>query len=164
MRDADTSEFDDLFRREYPGLVGTIRMVLGESATADDVVQDAFVQLLVHWRKVSGYQMPGAWVRRVALRMALRRRTRRSAEVRAMRRAGGVCAEAVVDPDLHAALRALPAMQRAAIVLHYLEDCPIAEVADLLGCAEGTVKSHLFRGRQRLNALLGESEETDVAR
>ncbi|HEX2030555.1 MAG TPA: sigma-70 region 4 domain-containing protein, partial [Actinomycetota bacterium] len=67
------------------------------------------------------------------------------------------------DLDLARALRQLPAAQRAAVVLHYLEDRPVAEVAALMACSPSTAKVHLHRARKRLAALLGE-EDDDVAR
>jgi len=161
---AGPPEFDELFRHEYPLVVGSLSLVLGDRSAAEDVAQDAFAQLLLHWRKVSRYERPGAWVRRVALRMALRWRTRRAAETRALRLVDAPAARPAPDPDLLRALRELPAIQRAAVVLHYLEDRPVAEVADLLGCAEGTAKTHLHRARRRLSALLRDGEESDVTR
>jgi RNA polymerase sigma factor (sigma-70 family) len=59
--------------------------------------------------------------------------------------------------DLTRAVAALPARQRAAVVLHYFVDLPIADVAELLGCAPGTVKSQLHDARGALEAALGDS-------
>jgi DNA-directed RNA polymerase specialized sigma24 family protein len=61
------------------------------------------------------------------------------------------------------ALRTLPVRQRQAIVLHYLVDLPVAEIAQMLGVPQGTVKSLLARGRRALAARLGESEVIDRA-
>ena len=58
--------------------------------------------------------------------------------------------------DVRRALLTLPRQQRAVIALHYLEDRPVAEIAALLGCSEGTVKTHLSRGRAALATALGE--------
>lgn len=66
------------------------------------------------------------------------------------------------DPDLQRALLALPPSQRAAVVLHYLEGWPVAEVASILGCAALTARVHLHWARKRLGALLGE-DTADVA-
>src|SRR5262249_54534538 len=67
------------------------------------------------------------------------------------------------DPELRAALLALPPMQRAVVVLFYLEDRPMEEVADLLDCRPSTGFVHLHRARRRLADLLSEpfSEEVD---
>jgi RNA polymerase sigma-70 factor (ECF subfamily) len=64
--------------------------------------------------------------------------------------------EQVIDVDVIAAVGHLPRAQRAAIVLHYYEDRPVAEIAQLLGCSESTARVHLHRGRRRLAALLRE--------
>ena len=58
---------------------------------------------------------------------------------------------------------ALSTAQRAAIVMHYLEDRPIAEIAEIMRCSPSTVKVHLHRGRNRLAEILGEVEP-DAAR
>jgi len=72
--------------------------------------------------------------------------------------AGGSDADAV-----RAAVLQLPARQRAVVVLHYLDDLPVSEVAAVLGCSEGTVKTHLHRARRALAGTLGEpiGEEVD---
>ena len=61
--------------------------------------------------------------------------------------------------DVAGAVRRLPTSQRAAIVLHYYEDRPVAEIASILGCAEATARVHLHRGRKRLAELLGEDDD-----
>jgi RNA polymerase sigma factor (sigma-70 family) len=64
-----------------------------------------------------------------------------------------------IDAELLASLRRLSPAQRAAIVLHYFEDRPVSEVADLLGCKPATASVHLHRARVRLAELLGERDE-----
>jgi RNA polymerase sigma-70 factor (ECF subfamily) len=56
--------------------------------------------------------------------------------------------------DVLTALRSLPERQRQAVVLHYLLDCPVATVADLMSVSEGAVKAHLFKARATLRTLL----------
>lgn len=58
--------------------------------------------------------------------------------------------------DILEALRRLSVNQRAAIVLHYYEDRPVDEVAEILDCSQNTVKSHLHRGRSSLRSLLAD--------
>jgi RNA polymerase sigma-70 factor (sigma-E family) len=154
------SAFAWLFRDEYPAIVRTAYLMLGDRQAAEDVAQEAFVRLYARWRKVSRYDRPGAWVRRVAIREASRARRR----PRALALAPGQpdAAEPPADLDLQRALQSLPPNQRAAIVLHYLEDLPLAQVAELMGVATPTAKVHLHRARKRLALLLGE-ETNDVA-
>ena len=99
-------------------------------------------------------------MRRVAIRRAVRVRDRRIAEpsVRAVRRRA-----AGADLDLLAAVAALPRAQRAAVALFYLEDRPVAEVAELMGCAEATVKVHLHRARARLGRTRSTLDPEEVA-
>jgi DNA-directed RNA polymerase specialized sigma24 family protein len=152
-------EYTAFFRDEFPAVLRTVALMLRDQQRAEEITQDAFVQLLRDWAKVSRYERPAAWVRRVAIRLAMRsiRRDRLWAGVR----------EALLPPtptppsrfDVDGAIRRLPASQRAAIVLHYYEDRPIAEVALILGCAEPTARVHLHHGRNRLRVLLGEDDD-----
>ena len=66
-------------------------------------------------------------------------------------------AEDDVNRHLHAAIEALPPLQRTLLTLHHLEEVPIPEISRITGIAEGTIKSHLFRSRKRLRALLESS-------
>ena len=63
--------------------------------------------------------------------------------------------------DFWALVRQLPPRQAAAVALHYLEDRPVTEVAAILGCAEGTAKAHLHKGRAALARLLEHPEAPD---
>lgn len=153
--------FEDLFLHEYPGVVRLAYLMLGDKAAAEDVAQEAFARLHVHWRKVSSYEMPGAWLRRVAIQQATRARRRRRHEPLGPEH-DLPRIDREPDVDLARAVRALPASQRAAIVLHYLEGRPVEDVARLMGWAEGTAKTHLHRGRKALAVALGEVNE-DVA-
>jgi DNA-directed RNA polymerase specialized sigma24 family protein len=149
-----------LFLHEYPVLVHTVAYILDDREAAEEVVQEAFVQLLLHWRRVSGYDRPGAWVRRVAIRLAVRSarlRLRRASAERSAWAPGATAGPA--DVDLRRAVVALPRGQRAAVVLHYLEDRPVEEVAELLGCSPNTVRVHLHRARKRLAVALGEERD-----
>jgi RNA polymerase sigma-70 factor (ECF subfamily) len=156
-------EFAWFFREEFPRVVRAVFLVLNDRQRAEDVAQEAFIQLLSHWKKVSRYDRPEAWVRRVAIRLAvraLRRERRRSVVERAL----DVPTPAVPqDIDVLQAVRQLPGAQRAVIVLFYFEDRPVAEIAEILGCAQATAKVHLHRARRRLGKMLGEEESLDVS-
>jgi RNA polymerase sigma-70 factor (ECF subfamily) len=158
-RDAD---FTGFFRAEYPALVGTLFLVLHDREQARDVAQDAFIQLFARWARISRYERPDAWVRRVGIRMAVRtaRRERRRPFVE--READITSLPSPVDVDVVRAIRQLPASQRAAVALFYLEDRPVGDIARILGCSEATAKVHLHRARRRLAEILGEREPEEV--
>jgi RNA polymerase sigma-70 factor (ECF subfamily) len=149
--------FDALYRESFPIVVRSVRWVVGDAEVALEIAQDAFVAALVHWRKVSSYDNPGAWVRRVAIRQAVRAASRtRNMPV-------FTASEGFPDSDgmldVRAAVASLPAAQRAAVVLRYMHDLPVLEVARTLGCSEGTAKTHLFRARKALASRLSEEED-----
>lgn len=118
---------------------------LGDARLAEDLAQDAFIAQYASWARLSHYDNPGAWVRKVALRIAFRAR-KRLLRAEPLKQASDL-QSADVDPvkvlDVRNAVLQLPDAQRAAIVLHYYRDLPVVEVAHALG-----VK------RQRRNSIL----------
>ena len=157
----DTAGYTWFFRAEFRAVAQTAYLVLHDRQRAEDVAQEAFTQLFVHWKKVSAYERPDAWVRRVAIRLAARsaKRERRRADIERDERRESTMPER--DLDLVRALRSLPPQQRAAVALYYFEDRPTAEVAHILGCTESTASVHLHKARKRLAEVLGE-EALDV--
>jgi len=168
-RDAE-ADVQQLFVAEYPALVRTLAMIARDRTAAEDIAQDAFVQLLRHWPQVSAYDAPGAWLRRVAIRMAVRQDHRAKVRPLRERQAYASAPTAVeetghhTDPALMAAVAQLSPQQRSVVVLFYLEDRPMAEVADLVGCSAATGWVHLHRARRKLAELLGEEVSDDVDR
>jgi RNA polymerase sigma-70 factor (ECF subfamily) len=155
--DADDA-FDALFRREFAAITRTAYLIVGDWEVAREITQDAFVQVLKHWKRVRAMESPGGWARRVAIRDAVRAK-RRDARGTALAVAGAHGAADPTEPlalDIRHALLTLPVRQRAAIALYYLDDLPVADIAGLLDCSEGTVKTHLARGRHALAIALGE--------
>jgi RNA polymerase sigma-70 factor, ECF subfamily len=146
-------EFDDLYARSFHRLVGQIYAMTGNLAEAQDVVQEAFVRAWDKRSQLTLTQSPEAWVRTVAGRLAVSRWRRARSGLRAVFRHG--TPETVPSPGpehaaLVDALRKIPEQQRQAIVLHYLCDLPVADVAEETGVPEGTVKARLARGRAAL--------------
>lgn len=147
--------FDDFFRTEYPRIVVLLTAWSGSRSTAEDLAQDAFIEARQRWDRVAGLDKPGAWVRRVALNRSSNERRRRGRESRALQRLAGRNEVSdgehlPTDDRLWASVRRLPSSQRDATILRYVDDLPLADIAVVLGCAEGTVKAHLRRARQRL--------------
>jgi RNA polymerase sigma-70 factor (sigma-E family) len=152
----DKEEFAWFFRAEYTEVVRTAYLLTQDRGAAEDIAQDAFAQLYAHWKKVSNYDRPDAWVRRVAIRMCGKHLRKRGRALSALQRREEAAEQHGSDLDLARAVRTLPGSQRAAVVLFYFEDRPITEVAEMLGCATSTAKVHLHRARKKLAKLLGE--------
>jgi RNA polymerase sigma-70 factor (ECF subfamily) len=151
---AEDVAYAAFFREHFSSIVRTIYLIVRDRERAEDITQDAFLQLFRHWPRIATYERPDAWVRRVAIRLAMRGR-RRDALWRSVRSLFAPApTETVADVDVMAAVGRLPRAQRAAIVLHYYEDRPVAEIAQLLGCSASTARVHLHRGRRRLAELL----------
>jgi RNA polymerase sigma-70 factor, ECF subfamily len=149
-------DFDEFYAACAEGLILQLHAYLGDLAEAQDVVQEAFCRALSRWKQISRYDNPGGWVRRVAWNLATTRfRHRRTALNFLRRQREEYTAEP--SPDrvaLTKALAQIPAQQRKALVLHYMGQLSIVEIAVQEGVAEGTVKSWLSRGRTALAALL----------
>ena len=130
----------------------------GSRSAAEELAQDAFLAAHRRWDRISAYEDPAAWVRRVCANRAVSALRRRLSEGRALTRLGS---RRVLPDELPApsaafwrAVRELPARQAQVVALHYLEDRSVADVAHVLGCAEGTVKAHLHRARRTLATTL----------
>lgn len=163
---AGLATFDDFFNAEYPRLVTVLTALTGHRTVAEDLAQEAMVRAHQRWDRVSRYDIPAAWARRVAINLASNRRARRRSERNALARLAAERPTSVGlgerddgPDDFWAAVRRLPARQAVALSLHYLEDRPVAEVAIILGCAEGTAKAHLHKGRHNLAKLLDLAED-----
>jgi RNA polymerase sigma factor (sigma-70 family) len=159
---AGTPELDELYDASYRRLVVQLYAVCGDLADAEDAVQEAFVTALRKRNVMARVSNPEAWVRTVALNR-LRGGWRHAAVVRRYQgRVPGPQGSVDIGPEHVAIVTALAAVddqQRQVVVLHYLADLGIAEIAAELGVPEGTVKSRLSRARTKLAHLLDEHEE-----
>ena len=147
--------FEAFYQREFRSVVGLAYALSGSRWAAEDLAQEAFIAAHEKWDRIGEYESPGAWVRRVVANMAVSLYRKRASEARAvarvaLRRQEPLPELDVEDAEFWAQVRALPKRQAQAIALHYLEDRPIAEVADILDCSPSTAKVHLHKGRRRL--------------
>lgn len=156
------------FSEAYPDLVRLAYRaawrVTGDSAAAEDVAAEALTRALLRWNRVGSHARP--WVVRVATNLAIdqaRRRTVRQRHV-ARDRSDDAAVEVDGHVDLHRALAALPRRQRQVVVLRYFGDLSEREIADELGLAPGTVKSHASRGLDALRRVLAPSSEATTPR
>jgi RNA polymerase sigma-70 factor, ECF subfamily len=155
--------FRKFFLAEFPRLVSMLTVWSGDRALAEDLAQSALLQAERNWASVAVADKPGAWVRRVALNASSNERRRRAREDRAILRLGHRVDQAEretepVDSFLWEQVRMLPRAQRVSVVLRYVDDLPLADIAAVLGCSEGTVKTHLQRARSALAAHLTNSD------
>ncbi len=161
---AYVASFDDVYQKEYAGLVRLAFVLTGRLDVAEELVQDAFEAAHRKWNRLSGYDRPGACVRRVVLQRCIGRHRRLAVETRALIRISGErerSAEIVIaDQHLLAAIRSLPTRQAQVVALVLLEDRSIDDVANLLSCSAATTRTHLRRGRLALATKLGVIERT----
>ncbi|TQS44657.1 RNA polymerase sigma factor [Cryptosporangium phraense] len=159
---ADTDSFDAFYATHYAPLAAQVAVYLGDRAEGEDVTQEAFCRAWRHWPQLAGGANPAGWVSTVAYRLAASRWRRLRTALRHRQRTRP---QSVPPPDadhldlsldLSAALRTLPDAQRRAVVLHYLADLPVDEIAARERVPIGTVKSWLHRARTRLAAELTE--------
>jgi RNA polymerase sigma-70 factor, ECF subfamily len=148
---------DGLFEREYIPLVRSLSVAF-DAESAADAVQEAFIAASWRWSRVSSYDDPAAWVRRVAINRLLNghRNARRQAEVLVGIRLVGSDDLTVELLDLRAAIAHLPRAMKLSICLYYLADMSVDEIAYALDISAGTVKSNLHDARIKLRSLLGE--------
>lgn len=164
VRSDSGAEFDWWFRATYASVERTAYLVVGDRGRAEEIAQDAFVKMFQRWSAVRRYERPDAWVRRVAVRMAIKQAKRERIRPVLERRVAPREAQdpPLPDPDLAAQVAELSPMQRAVVVLYYWEDATVFDIARALEVSESTVKQHLFRARARLAAQLGEEAADDV--
>ena len=159
MRDAARVEFEWVFRSAYHSVLRTVFVILHDLGRAEEVTQDAFLRLYERWQGVVDIDHPEAWVRQVAVRSAIKQ-AKRNRMMHVVRQVDETAArDRLPDIDLARAVASLPAQQRAAVALFYLEDRSVQEMAHLLGVSTSTAKQHLHRARARLAEVLAEDRE-----
>jgi RNA polymerase sigma-70 factor, ECF subfamily len=154
--DRESEGFEAFFRAEHPRLVAIGLALTGDREAARDLAAEALSRAHRSWPSLDN---PSAWVRRVITNLATDRGRRLGRERRVLSRVAAQTPSSTgmndpVSDGFWAAVRALPERQQAAVVLHYLEDRSILDVASILGVAEGTVKSTLFKARNTLATTL----------
>ena len=148
-------DFDTFFLDQYRGVFHDVYAILGNRTSAEDVTQEAFARAHLKWKTIENYDKPGAWVRRVALRIAISswRKLSREASLDEVREELADEVSPIVL-DLRLAITQLSRSQKAAVILHYYHDYLVNEVATTLGWSVSTAKTHLTRGRDRLREIL----------
>jgi RNA polymerase sigma-70 factor (sigma-E family) len=163
MRAGDDADFREFARARALALRRTAYLLCGDWHLAEDLVQNTLVKLYRVWPKITRRGPVDNYARQVLLRCWLdeqrrpwRRRERRDGVV--PDRPSAAPEAGVSGPLLHA-LAGVPPKQRAAVVLRYCADLPVAAVAEVLRCSEGTVRSQAARGLEHLRGVLERDTE-----
>ena len=169
MESADEEAFAGFVRARSDHFLRLAVLLAGSPAEGEDLLQASLVRLYQAWPRLDvASAPPAAYLRKILVntrRSWWRSRWRQESPVAALPEAadpapgGGDPADRyAVGALVRGALAALPRQQRAVLVLRYLEDLPEAEVAALLGCSAGTVKTHAHRGLRALRAALADQD------
>ncbi len=150
---------EELARERRPALIGYATLLTGDRGEGEDLVQEAIVRVFSRSRSLPSLNAADAYVRRTIAHAFIDRMRSRRSWLGAMRRVAADDLAAAGDPDgaldVRAALQGLPPRQRACVVLRFYEDLRVADIADVLGLSDGSVKRYLSEGIRRLNAALG---------
>jgi RNA polymerase sigma-70 factor (ECF subfamily) len=155
-------DFDTFFDRHFDPVARALTLATGSRDLAEDATQDAFTKALRRWRRVRQMDRPDGWVYVVAMNAARDRarkaeRTSTPAPEPAVDHSGGVAVRLTVRD----AIATLPPRQREAVVLRFLADLSLDEVATAMGCAVGTVKATLHQAMGALRVELDEQLDQD---
>jgi RNA polymerase sigma-70 factor (sigma-E family) len=157
-------EMTALFDRHYAPMCRLAYVILGDAATAEEIVMDAMTKTFSGWRRIRDVERMDSYLRRVVVNMCRSKIRRKSVEARvnAITYRRDELRNQEWDPERHEtsrividAVRGLPDRQRACVVLRYFDDLSEAQIADVLQCSVGTVKSQLAKARGKLESVLG---------
>jgi len=155
------ADFDHFVAAHVDDLLRTAYLIVWDAGEAEDIVQECLLKVARRWPRVRRMEHPRAYARRILVNLALdgaRGRAQRRGELEPEMPASLFA----VDPmsaletraELLQALGQLHERQRAVLVLRYFNDLTEAQVADVLGCSPGTVKSSASRGLARLREAM----------
>lgn len=165
MKEGDKASFDLLYEKYRNTALRTAYLITGNFSLSEDIVQDTFVKIYLHCGELRNDSEFKAWMMQILVRTAYRNGKKANREVPdeeivqkadtgripdsleqvLAREEAGAVVEAV---------RALPIKQRSVVVLYYYQEYRITEIAEIMGCREGTVKSRLHTAKRQLRRML----------
>jgi RNA polymerase sigma-70 factor, ECF subfamily len=147
--------FEELYRSEFQTVFRAVFALCGDASVAEEATQEAFARALARWRRLRDRTWAGGWVTTTAMNVARRSLRRRPTAPTPPPEELDVDASV----DLWRQVRALPARQQEAVILHYVLDLRVDDSAAAMGCEGGTVKAHLARARATLRTQLEETHD-----
>lgn len=162
---SSTTDVSTLFNLHYARLVRSLTVICGNSEEAADAVQEAFVKAHVKWRKISTYDDPVGWIRRVAInkvRDSHRSKVRRDRVVERLAHQPDMVSEMPEIDGMSDLLATLPKQQRAVAAMFYVEQLSVLEIAEALEISDGAVKFHLHQARERLRTHIESARAAEV--
>lgn len=162
-RSAREAQVATLFDEHYTRLRDLAYVILGDRNLAEEIVMEAFLKTFTGWGRIRDLDRADAYLRRAVVNLCRSKIRRKVVEARSnaitYRRDERKAPD--WDPEIHeesrelwAAVRGLPPRQRACIVLRYVEDLAEGDIAEILDCSVGTVRSQLSRARRKLETSL----------
>ena len=161
----DRTDLEDLYVRHLPGAVRVASLITGDADLAQDIAHDAFLRSVGRFRHLRQPEAFEAYLRRAVVNVCTSHFRRRKIEAAYLRGEARGAAPAE-GPDhgrrdeLRVALSALPARQRAAVVLRYYADLSEHQAGEALGCSEAAVRSMVARAMETLRERIPRSEDT----
>ncbi|MFN8392228.1 MAG: RNA polymerase sigma factor [Bdellovibrionota bacterium] len=182
VRPADDAALGELLRRHYAWLSRVCLVELYDASVALDCLQETLLEIAKAISSFDGRSELRTWMFTIARRTVARYRKRDirrqerfplgreddiSRQERAGRDVGKDTEQLLLENEQHRRLlllvRQLPEKQRHAVLFHYFEDLSVEQTAERLACSVGTVKTHLFRGREKLKELLEDEQKKEDA-
>jgi RNA polymerase sigma-70 factor, ECF subfamily len=156
-RDGEDDSYEEFFTATYPRLVGALVVTLRDRGAAEDAAQDAMAKAFTQWPKVGAMTRPEGWAFVVAVRAARRTLAREERLHRKLADQNQDEGEMTsldsvpdVDSDLGLLLDRLTPRERMAVVLRFVVDLDLAQIAEAMSCKVGTVKATLHSARSKL--------------
>jgi RNA polymerase sigma-70 factor (ECF subfamily) len=158
-----TRRFDEVFVEEYPKLVALGASMSGDREIARELAQETMLRAHQRWDEVAGYDVPGAWLRRVMSNLLIDHHRSVTSERRAIERLAAAAPVEGIETspdDWGHLMAALTPQQRLMATLYYADDLSVEEIADTVGISIGGVKSTLSKVRRRLRRHRSEGSDT----
>ena len=169
MMEGDSQAFDRIMEYYYPKVLRMAYLISGSYADSEDIVQETFVSCWMNRKKIKEPERFSSWLYRTLTREAWRicRKSRREQPVEEVYgeeepQVSSVLDEVLAhhrDDELYRAIRNLPVKQRTVVVFYYFNQMSTKEIAGIMGCMEGTVKSRLYTARTNLKRELTSQQD-----